>query len=335
MEDRSAVDALYARVFGSDAAAAYRSRWEWLYARNPNLRDGAPLIWLAREGEMIVGQYATMPVKLSVNGQEIDAAWGMDVMIAPEGQRKGLGRILFETWDGNVGAAIGLSLTDASNALFEKMNWPLIGRVPRLAKPLSPAVLDDWGGPDRLRGKLVLQWRRLMATLVAPRRVREITHFDDSFTRLWERVAPRFAFAARRDATYLNWKYLQTPHVKYSVAALMRNADAAGYVVIRHVQEPRWKVTLLVDFLADPADTNALTTLLRWVDRQALRAGSDVVRVLTTNAAFGATLRASGYRAGKATMRFVAKINAVPVAPSYYQSTDRWHITLGDSDADR
>ena len=34
-EDRRAVDALYRRVFGNDAADASRLRWEWQYRRNP------------------------------------------------------------------------------------------------------------------------------------------------------------------------------------------------------------------------------------------------------------------------------------------------------------
>jgi len=31
----------------------------------------------------IVGQYATMPVRLQVQGKELAASWGMDVMVAP------------------------------------------------------------------------------------------------------------------------------------------------------------------------------------------------------------------------------------------------------------
>jgi hypothetical protein len=34
-------------------------------------------------------------------------------------------------------------------------------------------------------------------------------------------------------------------------------------------------------------------------------------------------------------MEFVAKVNAVDVTPAFYRETDRWHLTLGDSDQDR
>jgi hypothetical protein len=50
---------------------------------------------------------------------------------------------------------------------------------------------------------------------------------------------------------------------------------------------------------------------------------------------FRKLLRKSGYYPVKSTMEFVAKVNAVPVPATFYDSTERWHVTLGDSDQDR
>ena len=132
-DDRRAVEALYRRVFGTDAADASRLRWEWQYRRNPNNPGGEPEIWIAREGPAIIGQYATMPVRLAVKGREVKGSWGMDVMVAPERQRRGLGEVLFRTWDRNVGASLGLGLSDASYRLFQKLKWPDVGPVPCLS----------------------------------------------------------------------------------------------------------------------------------------------------------------------------------------------------------
>src|SRR5438094_9103368 len=70
-DDKRLVEALYRRVFGTDMADASRLRWDWQYRRNPNNPGGEPEIWVAREGPGIVGQDATMPVKLAVKGREI------------------------------------------------------------------------------------------------------------------------------------------------------------------------------------------------------------------------------------------------------------------------
>ena len=73
-EDQRGVEALYRRVFGADAAAASRLRWDWQYRRNPNNPKGTPLLWVVREGPTIIGHYATIPVRLSLlNGPTVSA----------------------------------------------------------------------------------------------------------------------------------------------------------------------------------------------------------------------------------------------------------------------
>ena len=338
-EDRRAVDALYRRVFGNDAAEASRLRWEWQYRRNPNNPGQEPEIWVAREGPAIVGQYATMPVKVSIGGREAQGSWGMDVMVAPERQRQGLGEVLFRTWDRNVGASLGLGLSESSYHLFQKLRWPDVGPVPCLVKPLTRRALrrPNWPVPiNRLVSALTLPLVKIVARSRPLRaEVRLIQRFDDSFTTLWDELAPKFDFAVQRDAAYLNWKYVSAPHVRYSIAALRRENRNVGYAVYRHVHEPRGRVTLLVDFLADPDDDEGLSTLLHWVDREAHQADSDKIRTFAMHAGFRKMLRHSGYFQVKSTMEFVAKVNGIDVQPAFYESTDRWHVTLGDSDQDR
>jgi hypothetical protein len=165
--------------------------------------------------------------------------------------------------------------------------------------------------------------------------VRVVRHFDDSFTRLWERVRGEFDFAVRRDAAYLTWKYIQAPHVRYTIAVLERGGEAVGYVVYRHKPEPRGRVTLLVDMLTAPDDEVGMLTLLRWVDREARANDSDKIRTFAMHEGFRKLLRKSGYYSVKSTMEFVAKVNAIDVPAAFYKDTSRWHVTLGDSDQDR
>jgi GNAT superfamily N-acetyltransferase len=338
-DDKRHVEALYRRVFGVDSAEANRLRWDWQYKRNPHMPSDGPLIWLAREAQTIVGQYATMPVKLLVQGREIDAAWGMDVMVAPERQRQGLGEVLFRTWDRNVGASLGLGLSDSSYRLFGKMRWPDVGPVPCFVKPLTRRALrrPGWSvGANRLLSAITLPWVRLVArTRPLEGEVRVIRQFDERFDALWARVSSKFAFVVRRDAAYLNWKYIQAPHVRYTIAMLERDGDAAGYVVYRHVQEPRGRVTIVVDWLTAPDDHSGMLTLLRWVDREARAADSDKIRAFAMHAGYRKLLRQSGYFAVKSTMEFVVKVNAIDVPSAFYEQTDTWHVTLGDSDQDR
>jgi hypothetical protein len=338
-EDRRAIDALYRRVFGHDAADASRLRWDWQYARNPNNPSDGPLIWLAREGTAIVGQCAAMPVRLAVAGREMEAAWGTDVMVAPERQRQGLGETLFRTWDRAVGAALGLGPSDASWQLFRKLRWPDIGVLPCFVKPLTRRAMRraTWPMPvNRLVSALTLPIVRIVArTRPLRAEARGVQRFDDRATELWERVAPKLDFSVRRDARYLNWKYVSPPHVRYSIVCVEREGRVDGYAIYRHLHAPRERVTLLVDFLADPDDAAAFKTLLRWVDREARAVDSDKIRTYALHAAFRRMLRRSGYFQVRSTVRIVAKINAFTPPTDFYRNLDDWHVTIGDSDLDR
>jgi GNAT superfamily N-acetyltransferase len=326
-------------VFGNDAADASRLRWQWQYQRNPYNPQGSPVIWIAREGPTIVGQYATMPVRLWVRGHELDASWGMDVMVAPERQRQGIGEVLFRTWDRHTGASLGLGLSDSSQRLFQKLRWPELGPIPCLLKPLTRRAFKRANWPESVNGLVSAVTLPLVKVVARTRPLRAevemIRRFPPEFSELWERLAPKFDLAVRRDARYLNWKFIETPHVRYSVAALKREGRLDGYAVYRHLQEPRGRVTSLVDFLVDPDDEAGMKTLLRWVDREARAEDSDKVRTFVLHAGYRRLLRRSGYFPVKSAMEFTVKVNGVSVPPDFYRHTDRWHVTLGDSDQDR
>jgi hypothetical protein len=177
--------------------------------------------------------------------------------------------------------------------------------------------------------KIVSRTRPLRA------QIQPIRRFDSRFTDLWDRVGSKFDLAVRRDAPYLNWKFIEPPHVRYFIVALKRNDDVCGYAVYRHLQEPRGRVTQLVDFLADPDDESGFKTLIRWIDREARAADSDKIRTFAMHGGFRRTLRRSGYFQVKSSVDFTAKVNAVSVPSTFYEETDAWHVTLGDSDQDR
>lgn len=338
-EDRRAVDTLYRRVFGHDLANASQLRWTWQYVRNPNTPPDGLQIWLAREGPTVIGQYAAMPVRLQIEGGEIAGSWGMDVMVAPERQRQGVGELLFRSWDRQVGAALGIGLSAPSRRLFEKLKWPGLVPVPCLMRPLSRRALRRaaWPMPlNRLISAVTYPYIRFVARLrPLGAQIEPIRHFDTRFDELWERVKPAFALAVRRDARYLNWRYVEPPHVRYSIVALKRDETIGGYAVYRHVQEPRGRVTLLVDFLADPQDVVGFQTLLRWVDREARAADSDKIRTAALHGGFRQLLKRSGYFGVGSEVDMAVKINALEVGPQFYKHPEAWHVTLGDSDQDR
>jgi hypothetical protein len=337
-EDRRGIETLYRRTQGADAAEAHRLRWDWQHRRNPYNSTGQPDIWVAREGPTVVGQYPTLPVRVSLKGLEVEGAWGADALVAPERDRQGLGEALVRAWERHSGAVLALGASPESRAVLDRLHVPESRVLPCVVKPLTRRALRLPHLPtpvNRLISALTHPFVQIVARSRPLRAECEpVRRFDSSFTALWERLAPKFDLAVRRDASYLNWRYIEPPHVRYSIVALKRHGEVHGYAVYRHRHEPLGRVTMLVDFLVDPEDVSGLKTLLRWVDRAARIENADKVRCYVMNGTFRRVLKRNGYFTVKSSIEVAVKVNAVQVPRGFYDETDGWHITYGDSDQD-
>ena len=63
VERRAAADdeelfRLYQDVFGAELTENSRKRWIWQYRENPATPQDGPEIWVARDGDVLLGQYA-------------------------------------------------------------------------------------------------------------------------------------------------------------------------------------------------------------------------------------------------------------------------------------
>jgi hypothetical protein len=337
-DDRRGVDTLYRRTHGPDAAEANRLRWDWQHRRNPYNPTGQPGIWVAREGPTVIGHYPTLPARVSLKGLEVDGSWGTGALVAPERDSTGIDEALLRTWDRNSGAVLTLGVAGGSKSVVERLHWPAAHTLPTLVKPLTRRAvrLPNWPNSiNRIVSAVTLPVVQIVSRSRPLRAECEpIRRFDTTFTALWERLAPKFDLAVRRDAPYLNWRYIEPPHVRYSVVALKRQGEVHGYAVYRHRHEPLGRVTMLVDFLVDPDDVAGLKTLLRWVDRAARAEDADKVRCCVMHGVFRRVLRRNGYFNVKSSLEVGVKVNAVQVPKGFYEDTDGWHITLGDSDQD-
>jgi hypothetical protein len=254
-----------------------------------------------------------------------------------ERQRQGLGGSLLRLGPWHRGRA-GRGFSAATRQRLDELRWPRAVALPCLVKPISRRALRRPTWPvaaNRLVSALALPVVRFVSRVQPLKEeMQAIRRFDTDVDRLWEAVAPSLGLAVRRDARYLNWKFIEPPHVRYHAAVLRRDDQVAGYVIYRHLREPQGRVTQIVDFLARPSDERAIATLARWVDREARLEDSDKIRCYATHAAFRRVLRRNGFFVVKSDIDLIVKVNGVDVPKGFYQSGDDWHITLGDGALD-
>lgn len=335
-DDRRGIEQLYRRTFGSESADRLRLRWDW--TRKDPASGIEPPFWVVREGPTLIAACRLMPVKVVVSGTEIAGTWSEDPLVAPERQRQGLGGALLRAWDRGTGVALAAGLSAATRQRLDEMRWPKSMALPCLVKPISRRALRRPTWPvalNRLVSAIALPVVRVVSRArPLKEEVEVVRRFDASADRLWERLAGRFTLAVRRDSRYLNWKFVEPPHVRYTAVLLRRGDEVDGYAVYRHMREPQGRVTQIVDLLADPSDERGLMTLIRWIDREARAADSDKIRCYATHASVRRVLRRSGYFVVKSGIDLTVKVNAVPVAKTFYDSSDGWHFMLGDGEMD-
>lgn len=356
-DDRRLLEQLYRRTLGIEAADRFRLQWDWA-RRNPAFAHAAaraahagassgaaiarpstePDFFVVREGPTIVAASALTPVGATIRGTEVAAMWSSDPLVVAERQRQGLGSRLLRAWDAGAGVALGARLSTSTRIRLDEMRWPKAVPLPCLVKPLSRRALRRPTWPvaaNRFVSALTLPFVRVVGrNRPMAEEVEVVRRFDAGVDALWSRVSARLDLAVARDARYLNWKFVEPPHVRYAIALLRRGADVHGYMVYRHLREPHGRVTQIVDLLTDPSDERGLKALIGWVDREARMEDSDKVRCFATHGAFRRVFRRSGYFVVKSGIDLTVKVNAVEVPAKFYTRTDAWHFTLGDNDLD-
>jgi hypothetical protein len=335
-DDRRGLEQLYRRTYGHEAVDRLRFLWDWA-RRNP-AASGEPAYWVVREGPTLIAACPLTPVRVSVRGEEVAGTWSAGPLVVSERQRQGLGGSLLRAWDRGTGVAFGAGFSDATRQRLDELRWPRTVALACLVRPISRRALrrPTWPVPvNRLVSALSLPVVKFVSRLQPLKEeVQAIRRFDQGVDQLWERVKGSLALAVRRDSRYLNWKFIEPPHVRYQAAVLRRGDEVAGYVIYRHLREPQGRVTQIVDFLADPSDERAIATLAGWVDREARLEDSDKIRCYATHAEFRRVLRRHGFFVVKSDVSVIVKVNAMDVPKDFYQSGDQWHVTLGDGALD-
>jgi len=336
-DDRRSLDLLFRRTEGHEAADRLAFLWDW-ERRNPAGLGGRPSILVVREGPTVIAACPVMRVRAVVHGQVVTGAWSDGPLVVGERQRQGLGGALLRAWDRSSGLTLGARLTEATRQRLDEMRWPAAVSVPCLVKPISRRALRLPHWPvalNRLVSAVTLPFVRLVSRLQPiVDEIESVRRFPAEVDTLWAEVRDSFDVAVCREATYLNWKFLEAPHVRYHVALLRRDGQLRGYVVYRHGREPQGRVTTIIDLLAHPGDVRTIAALASWVDREARSEDVDKVRCYVTHKGFRRALRRLGFFAVRSDLALTVKVNAVSVAPAFYTDTERWHFTLGDGTID-
>lgn len=339
-EDLPALRQLWAQAFEPEAVNRRETSFRWVTECNPACPDGAPR-HLMMDGDTVVGSLGSMPVHFRVFGHPIEMHFSHDLLVDPTYRGFGLGKKLVQSVArASPSLAGGLWMTGPCYALHRKVGWLSVRPFPGHYFVLDAGAVLKRRLSSRIAGLLgpfahayLRLFRRSPGRGSLP--AYEVNRFDGRVDELFERCAGAFGIIAERTHQYLNWKYVESPHVVYRRFMIGDQGSPDGYVVTRRQERGDGHTNgLIVDLLADASKPQAFDSAIA-IAVDALRTdGAEIVYVLSTHVPFRQRLEALGFREVSRLQTFVVTGQEHLLSNCNVQDPSTWYLTYGDSDGD-
>ena len=261
--DLPAYEAFISETYGPDAVQAVPGRAKWLYWDNPLGLHVA----LCLDESRIVGACGHLPYPVEINGRPVDAAFGLDMMVARSMRRRGIARRLLQMRLERFELSLSSGQSDGMAALYGTVGSIDLGAVTearwrrRFPGPRSPRrLLGDlaaWAKPRTKRG------------IDSPRReALDVDEAADRATRLLSDPVP--SADTRRWRDWIGWRYGGPVYRDYQAWRVRTGDGAEGITMTRsggdreivvHCFAPRESCDRILAASAQTSEAEVVTVL--------------------------------------------------------------------------
>jgi len=322
-------------------------RWRWMFLSSATRLGITPMVWFYRGRDGLVAQQGAIPVRLKLGASERLTGWFVETITLESARGKAVGPMLIAKALEDLSFNLSLGQTEQMRAIQFGLGWQQVSPLPRYVLMLRcGAVLRGKIRPPLARWvaarilELSQAWRGRRRYLRRPRLcVEEIARFDEAHDRLWERVAAEYGCAVRRDASYLNWKYVEQPGQSFVRLHVRRLQDVVAVIVLSVLDSDhayRYRRALIVEVVVSPTDDAAVHAALDAARRTALQRGADAIVLDLLNARLERAAVRYGFAArDPARVLLVATGGLGEEERKLVLDRAGWLVTRGDSDIDR
>jgi hypothetical protein len=323
-------------------------RWRWMFVESAERLAVAPMVWVYRRPEGVVGHQGAIPVRVKVGESQHVSGWFVETAVLDSVRGKAIGPMVVAKALQDLPFNLSLGQTPEMRAIQFRLGWtevcplrtcvfvlranPVLRtrvRQPLLRHAAAAALATaqaarHWWGRRRGRGRF---------------EVRAIERFDETHTTLWRQVARQYPCAVVRDASYLNWKYTTQPGQQFTRLEIRRDGALAGLVVVT-VREPSpgrpYRRGFIVDAVLPPRDADVVHAAYDAARRALLERGADLMVLEIANDDLVRHARAFGFMANTPERVFLVATGGLPPEQAaLVRAPENWLITGGDSDIDR
>jgi hypothetical protein len=274
----------------------------------------------------------------------LDTAWLVDTMVLEEFRSQAVGSRLMLQSDEDLPLALSLGQTSQMREIQLRLGWEQVAPLQTAQLLIRPerVLKGKLPGPAAAAAGLGLRAAFAVRDVFKSRpkaRVREIARFDARHDALWDRMAQTVICTVRRDASYLNWKYVDQPGQEFLRLEVL-DGDVLMAVIVWALKEPdrayAYRRALLVDLVAPLDNVARLAQAIDATIPVIADAGADAAICLHINETVTRALRECGFHL-REPGRFLL-VSPGPLQGAQRESvlsSSSWLVTQGDSDIDR
>lgn len=291
VEDRPAIEQFIRRAYQELAPFKGQDRWRWQFVENPflpNIKEFVP-VWIALDGDNIVGQIAVQATDVRVAGRVHSAGWMVDVMILPAYRGRGIGHLLHEAVMHDVPILLTLTMAPATRRMAERAGAITLGPTRQFSrwgrlqgddvqrfltrrtthrKHLQKIVQLACGSSalNHVIALLINSWLNLRDRTYrsTPRSysIAEVERFGPEIDDLWQRVAAGYPAICPRNSRFLNWRFVECPQLRYRIFHAYRDGVLVGYSVLRRTASQELRHGVIVDLFGNCRDPAVFRDLI-------------------------------------------------------------------------
>jgi hypothetical protein len=290
----------------------------------------------------MVGHFADIPRRFSVQGEVVLGTLSLDLMVHHDYWRRGIFQAMGKYGAQKVKQENGLFMTAFPIRLetilgLKKIGWKEVVKLPVLVYPIRfSGILNRYihfpllsllvGGGARLFYLLFFGWKKRRE--LEEIEIERVDKLDDQINGFWQKALSLFPIIGIRNRNYLTWRYFKHPTRDYIIYRAIKNGEMRGYIVLRKVDLLNFNSAVIVDLLA--MDEETLLTLVERGIQHSRQEGADLLGFMVPQGhPYYKILRKKGFLRSPKIFQFMVYPHS---DRKIFLSPEKWYVTWGDTD---
>ncbi len=297
-----------------------KDRWRWEYLHNP--RSAEIAVFVAEAEGRIVASTARLPLTLKTGSDRRAAFFSVDSVVDPAFRRMGIMSELYRYTARIMPIMYSKGTNPGMYELLMKFGYRVVRPNTYLVNYLAPV--------KHLLSKLGVYEppRPLPTTVDSSGEMLPVKRFGEEFDEFWERASRQYEGVVVKDSAYMNWRYLDIPHLEYQAFYRM----VGGKVVSALVLRGNGTSGSIVDVLWDGERAEEPSAAIGTAKRVFEKGGGLKLSCWGTHRRLRESLRQNRFRERGAALRF--SVYTDPRQVGFFAEGHRLHFVDGDGDSE-